>query len=88
MGLRPIISTNSYGQNLGQLNDMVRQLNREQVTKTFKGDDGEPAVIIGRLPSGDYGIQFSDGTVTTTITAASIVQNDGEDDRLFLGNEG
>lgn len=87
MTFRPIISQNSHRQNIGQINDMIRDLNREQTTKTYKGSDGEPAVIIGKLPSGEYGIRFTDGTVTTTITAASFVQNDGTNDRLFMGNE-
>lgn len=67
---------------------MVRQLNKEQQVKTFKGPNNVDAVRIGKLGDGVYGIQFSDGVVTTTITAASIVQNDGTHDRLFLGNEG
>lgn len=87
MGLKPVASSNSYGQNLGQLNDMVRQLNQEQKVKTFNGPTGEPAITIGRIGDGTYGIKFSDGTVTTTITASSIIQNDGTNDRLFLGNE-
>lgn len=50
-------------------------------------DTGTQISIDGRLDDGDYGLQFSDGTVTTTIKAGEFVQNDGTTDRLFLGNE-
>lgn len=50
MSLRPVTPQNSMGQNLGQLNDMVRQLNKEQSVKTFKQAGGNNAIINGRLP--------------------------------------
>lgn len=88
MSFRPLTSQNSQGQNYGQINDMIRSLNKEQQIKTFNGPTGDPAITIGKINNdGTYGIKFSDGTVTTTITASSIVQNDGTNDRLFLGNE-
>lgn len=87
MAFRPLSTQNSEGQNYGQINDMVRQLNKESQVKTFKGEGGANAITIGKLEDGVYGIKFSDGTVTTTITAGSIVQNDGTNDRLYLGNE-
>lgn len=87
MSFRPLNTQNSQGQNYGQINDMVRQLNKEQKVKVFKGD-GENQVLIGKLPNDEgYGLYLTDGTVTTIITAASITQNDGTNDRLFLGNE-
>lgn len=88
MAFRPISSKNSYGQNLGQVNDMVRQLNKEQQTKTFNGTNGEPAVIIGKLGTGEYGLSFSDGETTfLTITKDGIVLNDGTTDRVLIGKD-
>lgn len=56
MNLRPLTTQNSQGQNYGQVNDMIRQLNKEQTTKAFKQPGGN-AVILGRLPyQGGYGI--------------------------------
>lgn len=55
MSFRPITSSNATSQNYGQINDMVRQLNNEQVTKIFKQPGGN-SVITGKLPAGDsYG---------------------------------
>lgn len=59
MSLRPLSSSNSSQQNYGQVNDMMRQLNREQVTKTFKQANGN-AIITGRLPWGGYGTLYYD----------------------------
>lgn len=54
-GLQPVIPSNSYGQNLGQMNNMIRQLNKEQIVKTFKQPGGN-AIIQGKLPySTPYG---------------------------------
>lgn len=50
MSFRPVTPQNSMGQNLGQINDMVRQLNREQAVKTFKQPGGTNAIIQGKLP--------------------------------------
>lgn len=50
MTFRPVTPQNSMGQNLGQVNDMIRQLNREQQVKTFKQPGGTNAIITGRLP--------------------------------------
>lgn len=62
MSFRPIIPQNSYGQNIGQLNDMIRDLNREQVTKTFKGPGGYNAILQGKLAANQYGTIYSDAT--------------------------
>ncbi len=88
MSLRPLNSQNSLPQNLGQINDMVRQLNHESQTKTFNGANGKPAVTIGKLASGDYGLSFSDGTITfLTITQDGIILNDGTTDRILIGKD-
>jgi len=55
MSLRPLNTSNSTNQNYGQINDMVRSLNKEQVTKTFRQPGGN-AIVNGKLPySGGYG---------------------------------
>ena len=57
---RPTSTQNSYGQNIGQINDMVRQLNREQTVKVFKQANGN-AIITGKLPyNGGYGSLYYD----------------------------
>jgi hypothetical protein len=60
MNFRPLNTQNSYGQNWGQVNDMVRQLNKEQTVKTFKQPGGN-AIIQGKLPyNGGYGTLYYD----------------------------
>lgn len=60
MAFKPLSSQNSQSQNYGQVNDMVRQLNNEQTTKTFKQPGGN-AVINGKLPyQGGYGSLYYD----------------------------
>lgn len=83
----PIPGGTGSAQILAMVNKNFAELDNENVAKTFNGTNGEPAVIVGRLPDGRYGIYFSDGTVTTIITAKGMEQNDGTNDRLFLGNE-
>lgn len=64
MSFQPINTQNSQGANFGQLNDMVRQLNKEQITKVFKFDSNN-AVFIGKLPyDGGIGlmVQSPDGS--------------------------
>lgn len=70
MTFRPLISTNSTPQNYGQINDMVRSLNKEQQVKVFKGSTGKPAVIIGKYNDDEYGISFynNNGVLVRTIT--------------------
>lgn len=60
MTFKPLNTSNKYGQNIGQINDMTRQLNLEQQVKTFNGTDGKPAVTIGRYKQGRYGLVISD----------------------------
>lgn len=60
MSFKPLSSSNSLKQNLGQITDMVRQLNKEQTTKTFKQPGGN-AIINGKLPyTGGYGSLYYD----------------------------
>lgn len=60
MSLKPLSTQNSQGQNYGQVNDMIRQLNREQTTKVFKQANGN-AIITGKLPyDGGYGSLYYD----------------------------
>lgn len=60
MAFRPLSTQNSYKQNFGQINDMVRQLNKEQTVKTFKQPSGN-AIINGKLPyDGGYGSLYYD----------------------------
>lgn len=62
MSFRPITSTNAITQNYGQINDMVRQLNNEQVTKAFKQTGGN-SVITGKLPTtNSYGTLIYDSS--------------------------
>lgn len=49
MAFKPLNSKNSTPQNYGQINDMVRQLNKEQQVKTFKQPTGN-AIVNGKLP--------------------------------------
>lgn len=60
MPFRPLNTSNSYRQNNGQINDMVRSLNKEQQVKTFNGPNSEPAVIIGKYEQSRYGLVCSD----------------------------
>lgn len=57
---RPLNTSNSTNQNYGQVNDMVRQINKEQQVKTFNGTNGDPALTIGKYKSSKYGLVGSD----------------------------
>lgn len=62
MGFRPISTQNSYTQNWGEVNNMIRQLNKEQTTKVFKQAGGN-AIISGKLPyDGGYGSLYYDSS--------------------------
>lgn len=68
MSLQPISTANSTGANYNQVNNMVRQLNKEQTTKVFKGPSGSNAVITGKLPyEGGYGTLYYDADGVPTI---------------------
>ena len=67
MAFRPISSSNAYSQNWNEVNNMVRQLNKEQTTKTFKQPGGN-AIIQGKLPySGGYGTLYYDSDNVASI---------------------
>jgi len=66
MAFMPLNSKNSTPQNYGQVNDIVRSLNKEQTTKTFKQPNGN-SIINGRLPNGRYGSLYYDSTNTARI---------------------
>lgn len=53
---RPVNSSNSYKQNLNQVNDMTRALNKEQQVKVFNGSNGDPALLIGKYETSKYGL--------------------------------
>jgi hypothetical protein len=62
MSFLPLNSQNSLGSNFGQVNDMVRQLNKEQTTKVFKQSGGN-AIVEGKLPyDGGYGSLYYDSS--------------------------
>ena len=67
MSFRPINSKNSYVQNSGQINDMVRSLNKEQQVKAFNGPNSTTALVIGKYAEGRYGLVISDGTGTRRV---------------------
>lgn len=67
MAFRPLSSGNSYGQNIGQTNDMIRSLNKEQQVKSFKGPNNTNAVIIGKYNDERYGLLISDSTGTRRV---------------------
>lgn len=84
---RPITTDNSQGQTYGQINDMIRSLNKEQTTKTFKQANGN-AIITGKLPyEGGYGTLYYDQNNVARIvigilpdgTIGLVVSKDGVD---------
>jgi len=62
MSLRPLNTSNSTNQNYGQVNDMIRTLNKEQQVKVFKSANNVNAVITGKYMEGRYGLLISDDT--------------------------
>lgn len=57
---QPLNTGNSTQTNYNQVNNMVRQLNKEQTVKTFKQNGGSNAVVQGRYANDRYGILFYD----------------------------
>ena len=55
----PVSSHNSNSQNWNVVNNVFRQIEREQVTKTFRQSGGN-SIIQGKLPSDTYGIEMFD----------------------------
>lgn len=60
MAFRPLNSTNDYTQNIGQVNDMVRSINKEQQVKVFNGPSNTTAVQIGKYADSKYGLVVGD----------------------------
>ena len=50
MVFRSVSSGNSDSRNWGQVNDVIRQLSNEQVTKAFKQTGGN-SIVTGKLPA-------------------------------------
>jgi len=78
MSFKPLNTQNSNLQNYGQVNDMVRQLNKEQTTKAFKQSGGN-AIVEGKLPyEGGYGSLYYDSDNVSRILIG--IAPDGEID--------
>ena len=77
MTFRPVIPSNSYSQNMGQINDVTRRLNKEQQVKVFKGTNNTNAVTVGKSADDKYGVLLED---TSGVRRAYFGQNpaDGE----------
>lgn len=67
MTFRPINTSNSLAQNFGELNNVTRQLNKEQQVKIFKAANNVNGVIIGKYRDGRYGLVISDSTGTRRV---------------------
>lgn len=84
---QPQNSGTSRANLIAQMNRNFAELDRESVTKQYKDKDNN-SMVLGALPDGEFGIEFSDGTVTfLRITKDGIVLNDGTNDRLLLGKQ-
>lgn len=60
MAFLPLDTNNSYPTNLNVMNNALRQLNNEQITKTYRQPGGN-AIIEGKLPyDGGYGTMYYD----------------------------
>lgn len=71
MAFLPVSGQNSNASNWNQVNNMIRQLNNEQTTKTFKQPGGN-AVITGKLPyTGGYGTLIYDSVPLPRILLAT-----------------
>lgn len=67
MAFRPVSTSNSMGQNLGEINNITRQLNKEQQVKVFNGPNNTQAVTIGKYSATKYGIVIADETGTRRV---------------------
>ncbi len=61
MGFQPLNTRNSQSANYNQVNNMIRQLDNEQTTKTYKQAGGN-AIINGRYADNRYGNVLYDST--------------------------
>jgi hypothetical protein len=76
MVLQPLNTNNSQGANYNQINDAIRQLNKEQTVKVFKGTGNNNTIIQGKLPyDGGYGTLYYDTDGTPRIVIG--IQPDG-----------
>lgn len=81
----PLNPSTSQAAAFAQINKNFAELDREAVTKKFKDGDGNE-FIQGKLPDGEFGFSFSDGTVTfLKVTKNGLVLNDGTNDRILIG---
>lgn len=76
MSLNPVSSGNSTPANLNEINNAIRQINKEQVTKIFKQPGGN-SIINGKLPyDGGYGSLYYDSNQVPRILIG--IDPDGE----------
>lgn len=59
MPFKPLSSSNSNESNLGQMNDMLRELFDRDITQIFKDDTGTRRVLLGKGADGFYGLKVS-----------------------------
>lgn len=59
MLFQPLHTQNSLGSNFNQVNNMMKQLEKEQTVKTFKQAGGN-AIVQGRYAEGKYGQLYYD----------------------------
>lgn len=71
MAFQPLNTKNSLGSNFNQVNNMIKQLDREQTVKTFKQVGGN-AIVQGRYSDSRYGQVYydSDGDASILIGMA------------------
>lgn len=62
MGFQPLNTRNSQSANYNQVNTMIRQLDNEQTTKTYKQAGGKNALVDGRYADNRYGNVLYDST--------------------------
>jgi len=78
MPFRPLTTQNSTLQNYSQVNDMVRQFDKEQTVKAFKQPGGN-SILQGKLPyEGGYGSLYYDSNNNSRILIG--IAPDGEID--------
>jgi len=86
MTFRPLTTANSNKQNFGQVNDMIRTINKEQQVKVFNGPGGIAAQVSGRYADGRYGTLVSDTTGTRRLLLGQ-APDDGRPG-LWISKEG
>lgn len=59
MNFRPLSTQNSDITNLGQINDMMRELSKLDEIQIFKDDSGTRRVLLGKGKDGFYGLKVS-----------------------------